>query len=211
MGPGPVSPAAQQRVNPNSNTERGGLEVKQVPGRKIGNVTTKGNLVLLELDEGVISNQNLFDLDKRTIRFTPVAGGEATSAAFARRICRCSGTPPPAPRCRARPSASRSSRFRFPARPGTRSRCRTPGLIGFGGGYNNLGFDRFIHMQTAGAAMVNKIPVIAAFMKLRMNGTRYVNELDDRLVVTWDVSEPTSGQQDVTFVRTPHNYPGRAA
>ena len=36
--------AAQQRVNPNSNTERGGLEVKQVPGRKIGNITTRGNL-----------------------------------------------------------------------------------------------------------------------------------------------------------------------
>ena len=67
--------AAQQRVNPNSNTERGGLEVKQVPGRKIGSVTTKGNLVLLELDAGAISNQNLFDLDKRTIRFTPAAGG----------------------------------------------------------------------------------------------------------------------------------------
>ena len=44
-----------------------------MPGRKIGNVTTQGNLVLLELDEGVISNHNLFDLDKRTIRFTPVA------------------------------------------------------------------------------------------------------------------------------------------
>jgi hypothetical protein len=39
-----------------------------------------------------------------------------------------------------------------------------------------------------------------------MNGTRYVDELDDRLVVTWDPSEPTSGQQDVTFTRTPHHY-----
>jgi hypothetical protein len=32
------------------------------------------------------------------------------------------------------------------------------------------------------------------------------NELDDRLVVTWDTSEPASGQQDVTFVRTPHHF-----
>ena len=80
------------------------------------------------------------------------------------------------------------------------------GIIGFGGGYRDLGFDRFIHMRSAGPAMVNKIPVIAAFMKLRMNGTRHVNELDDRLVVTWNLSEPTSGQQDVTFVRTPHHF-----
>jgi hypothetical protein len=80
------------------------------------------------------------------------------------------------------------------------------GLITFGGGYNDLGFDRFVHMQTAGPAMVNKIPVIAAFYKLRMNGSRYVNELSDRMVITWDVSEPTSGQQDMTFTGTPHHF-----
>ena len=45
--------------------------------------------------------------------------------------------------------------------------------------------------------MVNKIPLIAAFFKLRMNGTRYVNELDDRLVMTWDserADERTAGR-----------------
>jgi hypothetical protein len=76
------------------------------------------------------------------------------------------------------------------------------GLITFGGGYNDLGFDRLVHMQTAGPKMVNTIPVISAFFKLRMNGAPYVHDLSDRLVVTWDVSEPTSGQQDVTFTRT---------
>ena len=102
----------------------------------------------------------------------------------------------------------RLTKFAFPFSGKTWDtlQVQNTGLIGFGGGYNRLGFDRFIHMQTAGPAMVNKIPVIAAFMKLRMNGTRYVNELDDRLVVTWDLSEPASGQQDVTFVRTPHHF-----
>ena len=192
--------ARQQRVSPHSNTERGGVEVKQVPGRKIGNVTTNRNLVLLELDEGVISDQNLFDLDKRTIRFTPAAGGfraenlplqwdAATGSAI-------------------QGDAVRLTKFTFPfsGKNWDALQVQNTGLIGFGGGYNSLGFDRFIHMQTAGPKMVNKIPVIAAFMKLRMNGTRYINELDDRLVVTWDVSEPAGGQQDVTFVRTPHNY-----
>src|SRR5215213_11383721 len=64
-----------QRVNQYSNTERGGVEVKQVPGRKIGNVTTQGNVIVLELDSDVIADHNLFDLDKRTLRFTPAAGG----------------------------------------------------------------------------------------------------------------------------------------
>jgi hypothetical protein len=39
-----------------------------------------------------------------------------------------------------------------------------------------------------------------------MTGTRRVNEFDDRVVVTWDLSEPSGGQQDVTFTRTPHNF-----
>lgn len=39
LGVFPGARAAEQRVNPNSNTDRGGVEVKQVPGRKIGNVT----------------------------------------------------------------------------------------------------------------------------------------------------------------------------
>ena len=194
------TPAAQQRVNPNSNTERGGAEVKQVPGRKIGNITTKGNLVLLELDEGVIGNQNLFDLDNRTIRFTPTSGGfHAENLSL--QWDAATGSP-------LQGETVRLAKFAFPFSGKTWDTLtvQNSGLIGFGGGYNSLGFDRFIHMQTAGAAMVNKIPVIAAFMKLRMNGVRYVNELDDRVVVTWDVSEPMSGQQDVTFTRTPHNY-----
>jgi hypothetical protein len=205
------SPAAQQRVNPNSNTERGGLEVKQVPGRKIGNVTTKGNLVLLELDEGVVGNQNLFDLDKRTIRFTPVApkpAGEGGSIAGGFRAENLSLQWDAATGSAIQGETVRLTKFAFPFSGKTWDTLtvQNSGLIGFGGGYTNLGFDRFIHMQTAGPAMVNKIPVIAAFMKLRMNGARYVNELDDRVVVTWDLSEPVSGQQDVTFVRTPHNF-----
>ena len=80
------------------------------------------------------------------------------------------------------------------------------GLITFGGGYNDLGLGRFVHLQHVGPAIANKIPLIAAFLKQRMNGTRFVNELDDRLILTWDTSEPTAGQQDVTFTRTPHHY-----
>ena len=201
------APGAQQRVNPNSNTERGGIEVKQVPGRKIGNVTTQGNLVLLELDEGAIDNHNLFDLDKRTLRFTPIsptAGGEGGGFRVENLPLEwnaATGSP-------LSDDTVRLTKFVFPFSGKTWDtlQVQNTGIIGFGGDYRSLGFDRFIHMKSAGPAMVNKIPVIAAFMKLRMNGTRHVNELDDRLVVTWNLSEPTGGQQDVTFVRTPHHF-----
>ncbi|MGB8475321.1 MAG: hypothetical protein WCE61_14655, partial [Candidatus Acidiferrum sp.] len=32
-------------------------------------------MILLELDEGALSKQNLFDLNQRTIRFTPAGSG----------------------------------------------------------------------------------------------------------------------------------------
>ena len=39
-----------------------------------------------------------------------------------------------------------------------------------------------------------------------MRGERYVHATNDRVVVTWDQSEPTGGQQDFTFEPTPHLY-----
>ena len=92
----------------------------------------------------------------------------------------------------ARRPTVRLTKFAFPFSGKTWDSMQvlTTGLITFGGGYNDLGLDRFVHMQTSGPDIVNKIPLIAAFLKQRMNGARYVNELDDRVVVTWDTSEP---------------------
>ena len=194
-----VAIVAQERVNPNSNTARGGADVRQVPGRKIGTIQTLGNLIHLELDEGVITN-NLFDLDKRTIRFTPASGGfraenlplqwdTATGAAL-----------------QANDVKLTKMQFPFSGRNWDAMTVTATGLISFGGGYNDLGLGRFVHLQHVGPDIANKIPIIAAFLKQRMNGQRFVNELDDRVVISWDTSEPMSGQQDVTFTRTPHRY-----
>jgi hypothetical protein len=192
-------PTAAQRVNVNSNTEHGGEDVRQVSGRKIGNITTRGNIIQLELDAGVITD-HLFDLDKRTIRFTPATAGfraenlplqwdAATGSAM-------------------QSNEVRLTKFSFPFSGKTWDSMQvlTTGLITFGGGYNDLGLGRFVHLQQVGPDIVNKIPLIAAFLKQRMNGARYVNELDDRVVITWDTSEPVAGQQDVTFTRTPHHF-----
>ena len=100
------------------------------------------------------------------------------------------------------------TRFSFPFSGSTWARLTVNplGTITFGGGYGDLGLPRFIHMQTLGPMITGKIPLIAAFMKQRMSGTRYVNEREDRLVVTWDLTEPSRGNQDMTFEPTPHRF-----
>src|SRR3954453_7047609 len=41
------------------------------PGRMSGKATARDKLIVLELDTGVIAPEHLFDLDHRTVRFTP--------------------------------------------------------------------------------------------------------------------------------------------
>jgi hypothetical protein len=193
------APAAEQRANAHSNTARGGTDVKQVPGRRIGHVTTRGNIIHLELDEGVIA-RNLFDLDRRTLRFTPADGG-FTAENLPLQWNTATGTA-------AQSADVRLTKFQFPfsGKNWDAMTISATGLITFGGTYNSLGLGRFVHFQQVGPDIVNKVPLIAAFLKQRMQGQRLVNELGDRLVITWDTSEPASGQQDVTFTRTPHRY-----
>ena len=195
-----TDPTAAQRVNVHSNTARGGADVRQAPGRRIGSITTRGNLILMELDSGVIADHNLFDLDRRTIRFTPSgAGFRAENMA----LQWDSATGPAI-----QGNTVRLTRFAFPfsGRSWDSIQVLSTGLITFGGGYNDLRLGRFVHLQHVGPDIVNTIPIIAAFLKQRMNGTRSVSEHEDRLVVTWSLSEPVGGQQDVTFTRTPHNF-----
>jgi len=192
--------APAQRVNANSNTERGGADVRQVPGRRIGNVTTRGTVIVLELDSGAVADQNLFDLDHRTIRFTPSgAGFQVENRPLAWDTAR-------GPALQGNTVRLTGFSFPFSGQRWTEMQVQTIGLITFDGGYANLGLGRFVHLLHVGPDIVNRIPLIAAFLKQRMNGTRYANELEDRLIVTWDLSEPVGGQQDVTFNRTPHLF-----
>src|SRR4029079_16522921 len=51
------------------------LLAQRQPGHPIGKVTTIGNLIHLELDSGAVTPERLFDLDHRTLRFTPHGPG----------------------------------------------------------------------------------------------------------------------------------------
>src|SRR5256885_11279740 len=48
---------------------------RDVPGKPIGKISVLGSLILLELDEGALGQQNLFDLGQHTLRFTPGSAG----------------------------------------------------------------------------------------------------------------------------------------
>ncbi len=48
---------------------------QQQPGKSIGKVHVEGNLIVMELDEGVLGTEVLFNLEGRTLRFVPEAGG----------------------------------------------------------------------------------------------------------------------------------------
>ena len=47
----------------------------EAAGKPIGKASVTGNLILLELDEGALGQQKLFDLGQRTLRFTPAGAG----------------------------------------------------------------------------------------------------------------------------------------
>ncbi|HTE45311.1 MAG TPA: hypothetical protein VK636_08730, partial [Gemmatimonadaceae bacterium] len=51
------------------------LPAQRQPGHPIGKVTAVGNLIHLELDSGAVAPERLFDLDHRTLRFTPDGNG----------------------------------------------------------------------------------------------------------------------------------------
>src|SRR6266498_1220926 len=44
---------------------------RQEPGRSIGTIKTQGDLIVMTLNDGVFGKANMFDLARRTLRFTP--------------------------------------------------------------------------------------------------------------------------------------------
>lgn len=195
------------------------LLAQRQPGHPIGTVTTIGNLIHLELDSGAVAPERLFDLDHRTLRFTPDGTGYRVEnvalqwdADFGPALTGA--------------TASLTS-FRFPfsgkqwdtfnvaigsvtfgamqEAAGRRAGGSVPvGNNTGAGGSRRSGFqmDRYASLQTVGGTFINMIPGIAAFIKTGLNGQRFVKELPDRAVVTWTLSEGAGGIQAFTWVPT---------
>jgi hypothetical protein len=189
----------QPSVSPHTNTPYGGSHVLQYEGRPAGTVTRVGDVAVLELDPGVMSDEHLFDLDRRTLRFTP-DGSSLRGASLPLDWINEPGEPLPGR------DLELGFAFPFSGRTWTSAVVDTMGLITFGGSYDDFGLGRYVHYELIGPAMVDTVPAIVPFLKHRMRGQRSVHRNAERVVITWDQTEPTGGQQDFTFEPTPHHY-----
>lgn len=181
-------------------------------GRSIGKVSTKGNLIVMELDDGVLDKANLFDLSGRTLRFIPegsryriesgalqwdsdfgsaLAGSDVTLHQFAFPFSGQRWTSF---------HVGRTGSLRF-GEPATEN---GPPSAGPGDGGVSIG--RFEPLAEAAARLWDSAPAICVFFKPRTSGPHYVKELEDRVVITWDLTEPFGNIQDFTWFKTINRF-----
>jgi len=189
-------------------------QYRQQPGRSIGTVTTQGKLIVLTLDEGVLGKANPFNLEHHTLRFTPAGSGYRVEN-VASQWDSDFGTEMSG-------SAASLKGFAFPfsgktwntfsagmtgsitfGEPVAAPTGRRPGAPNRGGG---LSVDRFAELAQAAPGFINTVPAISVFFKPRMYGKRYLKEIADRAVVTWSLSEPFGGIQDMSWTPTVNRF-----
>lgn len=194
---------------------------RMAPGKAIGKISTAGNLIVMELDEGALGKANTFDLTRRTLRFTPDGAG------FGVEDLPLQWDPDFGAEIKGSNVALQNFKFPFSGKVWDSFSVGTNGSIRFGGAGRDAGaglgasdrargefagriggvqIGRFDQLADAAEKLINTVPAICVFMKPRMNGTRYVKELPGRVVVTWDTTEPWGNIQDFTWVRTVNRF-----
>ena len=188
---------------------------RQEPGKPIGTVTTQGNLIVMTLDENALGKSNLFDLARKTLAFTPESGGfrVATGA--------LEWDSDFGPELTASDVKLHNFAFPFSGKSWDSLSVGVTGSVrfgdpqpgqgpggggGFGGRGGGVSIARFDQLREAARNLVNTVPAICVFFKPRMSGKRYVKELADRVVITWDITEPYGNIQDFTWVPTINRF-----
>lgn len=181
-------------------------------GHSIGKVSTQNNLIILELNEGALGKSNLFDLVGRTLRFKPekseyrvetgalqwdsdfgvqLTAGEFTLHQFSFPF-----------------SGQRWSSFHVGTTGSIRFGEPEQGSDSFRGTSTDAGVSigRFDPLAEAASSIVQSAPAICVFLKPRMSGPRFVKELPDRVVITWDLTEPFGNIQDFSWFKTINRF-----
>ena len=181
---------------------------RQEPGRSIGSISTQGNLIIMTLTEGALGKANLFDLGRRTLRFTPEGAGYRAENLALR------WDPEFGAELAGAQVTLRNFAFPYSGKSWDSFSVGTTGAISFGavqgdgrrGRGGGVPIGRFDQLQEAARTLINTIPAICVFLKPRMSGHRYVKELVDRVVITWDLTEPYGGIQDFTWTPTANRF-----
>jgi hypothetical protein len=189
-------------------------QFRQHPGRSIGTVTTHGKLIVLTLDEDVLGKANLFNLAHHTLRFTPAGSGYRVEnvasqwdSAFGDEMSGSEATlkgfgVPFSGKTWNTFSVGMTGSITF-GEPVAAPAGRRPGAFNRGGG---LSVDRFAELAQAAPGFINTVPAISVFFKPRLYGKRYLKEAADRAVVTWSLSEPVGGIQDMSWTPTVNRF-----
>jgi hypothetical protein len=174
-------------------------EPQKKQGRSIGAVSTQGNLIVMTLDDGVLGNAHLFDLQGRTVRFTPDGPGyrvETLALKWDTDFGRPAGFQ----------VALRNFEFPFSGKNWKSFSVGVNGSITFGGTSDGVTLARYDQLREAARNLVNTAPAICVFLKPRMFGPHYVKELADRVVITWSLTEPHGNIQDFTWTQTVNQF-----
>ena len=166
----------------------------------------------MELNDGALGKANLFDLTGHTLRFTPqgsryrvesgplhwdsdygpeLTGPEATLDKFAF---------PFSGKLWKSFLVGTTGSLRF-----TTSEKDVP-LDPYGHRDAGIILDRFDQLAEVAGILIDKAPAICVFLKPRMSGPHYVKELSDRVVITWDLTEPFGSLLDFTWFQTINRF-----
>lgn len=183
------------------------------PGHSIGKVSTNGNLIVMELNDGALGKANLFDLTGRTLRFIP------DHARYRIESAPLQWDSDFGPELSADKVSLRNFSFPFSGKTWNSLQVGVTGWISFGDTENQgqnqdeegnhtrgVSIGRFEPLAEAAGHLFDSAPAICAFFKPRMSGDRYVKELADRVVVTWEITEPFGNIQDFTWFKTTNRF-----
>ena len=183
---------------------------RQTPGHSIGQVSTTGDLIVIELDSAALGQPNLFDLVGRTLRFSPVGSSYRVTNEPLRWDTNYG--------VQLTGADVSLQRFTFPfsGQRWSSFSVGTTGSIRFGptpkerdvDAYGHLdggiasAVGRFDRLADVGGRLGARAPAICVFLKPRMSGPHYVRELADRVVITWDLTEPFGSFLDFSWFPT---------
>jgi hypothetical protein len=165
---------------------------------------------VIELDSAALGQPNLFDLAGRTLRFSPAGSSYRVTNQTLRWDTNYG--------VELNGADVRLQRFTFPfsGQRWSSFSVGTAGSIRFGPPLSVSDVDaygrpdggiaaaigRFDLLADVAPRLGERAPAICVFLKPRMSGPRYVRELADRVVITWDLTEPFGGYLDFSWFPT---------
>ena len=178
------------------------------PGKPIGSISVRGNLIVMTLDDGVLGKRE------------PVRPCASHAPVHARGIA--------IPRGKRSLEVGPGVRLRNERQPGCVEEFRVSLFrkvleLVFGGRHRVDRVRRSAAPEEADGEAASRWtaspnwrkrparsstprPAISVFFKPRMSGTRYLKELDDRAVITWSLTEPFGGVQDMSWYPTVNRF-----